>query len=195
MHAWQTRQISPVNSRLHYQQVARAVVWLPLLALHRPPRDMDRLPNAAWIACQMRHAVQALSARMPAIRMEHVTSQFAALAVDCADPQILSTFWCEALGWDVIDSDETGFSIASPDGSGPTIDLISVPERKTAKNRLHIDLRADGCTTDEELDRLLRLGAVRVDVGQGPDVSWVVLADPEGNEFCLLSRTVQEVMA
>lgn len=132
---------------------------------------------------------------MPAIRMEHMTSQIAALAIDCADPELLTTFWCGALGWAVIDRDETGSSIASPDGSGPTIDLVSVPERKTVKNRLHIDLRADGCTTEEELDRLFRLGAVCVDVGQGPDVSWVVLADPEGNEFCLLSRTVQEVEA
>ncbi len=119
--------------------------------------------------------------------MEHMTSQFAALAIDCADPELLASFWCGALGWAVIDSDETGFSIAPPDGSSPTIDLISVPERKTVKNRLHMDLRAEGCTTDEELGRLLRLGAVRVNVGQDADVSWVVLADPEGNEFCLLS--------
>lgn len=138
---------------------------------------------------------KALSVSMPPMRIEHMTSQFAALAIDCADPGLLTKFWCEVLGWAVIDSDETGFSIGSPDGSGPTIDLISVPERKTVKNRLHIDLRADGCTTDEELDRLLGLGALRVDVGQGPDVSWVVLADPEGNEFCLLSRTMQEVAA
>ena len=64
---------------------------------------------------------------------------------------------------------------------------------QVGENRLHLDVRADGSTTAEELDRLLALGAVPADVGQGPDVSWVVLADPEGNEFCLLSRTVQEV--
>lgn len=56
---------------------------------------------------------------------------------------------------------------------------------------LHLDLRADGVTTAGELERLLALGARRVDVGQDPDVSWVVLSDPEGNEFCLLSRSVQ----
>ena len=76
---------------------------------------------------------------------------------------------------------------------GPRIDFFAVPEVKVGKNRLHIDLRADGCTTAEELDRLLALGACRVDVGQGPDVTWVVLADPEVNEFCLLSRTIQQV--
>ncbi len=63
------------------------------------------------------------------------------------------------------------------------------------KNRLHLDLRADGTTQAEEVDRLLALGATRVDVGQRADVSWVVLADPEGNEFCVLQRSVQEVEA
>ena len=129
------------------------------------------------------------------MRIVSMTSHFAALAIDCVKPEPLTNFWCAVLGWVVIDSDETGFSIGSPDGVGLTIDLISVPERKTVKNRLHIDLRADGCTTAEELDRLMGLGAQRVDVGQSPDVSWVVLADPEGNEFCLLSRTVQEVVS
>ncbi|MCU1663686.1 MAG: glyoxalase [Pseudonocardia sp.] len=71
--------------------------------------------------------------------------------------------------------------------------MFAVPEGKTIKNRLHLDLRADGSTTAEELQRLLSLGARRIDVGQGPDVSWVVLADPEGNEFCLLSRSVQDL--
>ena len=60
------------------------------------------------------------------------------------------------------------------------------------KNRLHLDLRADRTSTEQELDQLLALGARRADVGQGEDVSWVVLADQEGNEFCLLSRTAQE---
>ncbi len=71
--------------------------------------------------------------------------------------------------------------------------MIAVPEAKTVKNRLHFDLRADGVSTSEELERLLALGARRTDVGQGPDVSWVVLGDPEGNEFCLLSRSVQDL--
>jgi len=61
------------------------------------------------------------------------------------------------------------------------------------KNRLHLDLRADGSTQSDELRRLLDLGAQRIDVGQTTDSTWVVLADPEGNEFCLLSRSVQEV--
>jgi hypothetical protein len=72
------------------------------------------------------------------------------------------------------------------------IDVVPVPENKTVKNRLHLDLRADGMPTASELERLLDLGARRVDVGQAPGATWVVLSDPEGNEFCLLSHTVQE---
>jgi len=71
--------------------------------------------------------------------------------------------------------------------------LLPVTEHTSVKNRLHLDLRADGVTTEQELARLLALGARRVDVGQPEDVTWVVLADPEGNEFCLLSRSVQEL--
>lgn len=63
------------------------------------------------------------------------------------------------------------------------------------KNRLHLDLRADETSFGAEVDRLEGLGARRVDVGQGPDVTWVVYADPEDNEFCLIRRTVHEVMA
>ncbi len=84
-------------------------------------------------------------------------------------------------------------SVAPSDGGLPTIDVVGVAERKNVKNRLHFDLRADGVATSEELERLLSLGARRVDVGQRSDASWVVLSDPEGNEFCLLSRSVQEV--
>ena len=103
----------------------------------------------------------------------------------------LADFWCAVLGWSVVDSD--GDLVSIGDGAGRQIDVLAVPEAKTVKNRLHLDLRADGSTTAAELDRLLALGARRVDVGQGEDVSWTVLADPEGNEFCLLSRTVQEI--
>ncbi|CAA9409755.1 MAG: hypothetical protein AVDCRST_MAG66-1968 [uncultured Pseudonocardia sp.] len=120
-----------------------------------------------------------------------MTSRLAALTVDCADPQLLADFWCAVLGWREIDRDVEGISIG---GDGPfTLDLMAVPEAKTVKNRLHLDLRADGSSTEAELERLLALGARRADAGQGPDVSWTVLADPEGNEFCLLSRTAQEV--
>jgi Glyoxalase-like domain len=107
---------------------------------------------------------------------------------------MVADFWCNVLGWHVVDEDDGVISIAPPDGAWPTIDVLGVAEGKAVKNRLHLDLRADGVATRDELERLLSLGARRVDVGQGPDVSWVVLGDPEGNEFCLLSRSVQDVV-
>jgi hypothetical protein len=122
-----------------------------------------------------------------------VPSSLAIIAIDAVDPKVVADFWCAVLGWVVIEEDEGIISIGSPHGRAPTIDVIAVPEAKTVKNRLHFDLRADGVTRDAELQRLLDLGAQPTDVGQAPDASWVVLADPEGNEFCLLLRTVQEV--
>ena len=120
-------------------------------------------------------------------------SKLAVIAIDAIRPRVVADFWCAVLGWHIVEEDTGIISIAPQDKSWPSIDVIAVPEGKTVKNRLHFDLRADGVSTAEELERLLALGARRVDVGQGPDVSWVVLGDPEGNEFCLLSRTVQEV--
>jgi hypothetical protein len=67
--------------------------------------------------------------------------------------------------------------------------FVPVPEAKSGKNRLHIDVNPIGCNQDEEVERLLGLGARRVDIGQG-ERSWVVLADPEGNEFCVLRDRV-----
>src|SRR3954470_7843578 len=122
-----------------------------------------------------------------------MTSAFAVLAIDAHAPRRIADFWAAVLGWRVVDESDGLVSIAPADGRWPAIDVIPVPEAKTVKNRLHLDLRADGTSTEEELERLLALGATRADVGQAPDSSWTVLADPEGNEFCLLSRTVQDV--
>jgi catechol-2,3-dioxygenase len=121
-----------------------------------------------------------------------VSSRIATIAIDAVQPRLVADFWCSVLGWQVLEEDDGVVSIAPSDRSWPTIDVAPVPEDKTVKNRLHLDLRADGLPTADELARLLDLGARRVDVGQTPDAAWVVLADPEGNEFCLLSRTVQE---
>lgn len=121
-----------------------------------------------------------------------MTSRIAAIAIDAVQPRVVADFWCSVLGWQVVDEDDGVISIAPADGSWPTIDVAPTPENKTVKNRLHLDLRADGMPTGDELERLLDLGARRADVGQGADATWVVLSDPEGNEFCLLSRNVQE---
>lgn len=100
---------------------------------------------------------------------------------------MLASFWKEALGYKNldrwVDGDMIGVEIAPTDGNGDTFQFLSNPEPKTAKNRWHLDLRPEDQA--EEVARLVSLGATKVDVGQ-KDASWVVLADPEGNEFCVL---------
>jgi hypothetical protein len=123
-----------------------------------------------------------------------MTSRLTNICVDAADPPSLAQFWCAVLGWEIVEESDEGVSIASADRAWPFIDIVPVPDQKSTKNRLHLDLRADGSGTSEELDRLLGLGASTVDVGQSADVTWVVLADPEGNEFCLLSASVQDLV-
>jgi predicted enzyme related to lactoylglutathione lyase len=125
-----------------------------------------------------------------------MTSVIGHLAVDAGDPPALARWWAQVLGWAVEDDDEQDeVWIEDPEGGTPGILFIRVPERKTAKNRLHLDLRpADGTDQATELRRLLGLGATTVDIGQG-DVSWHVLADPEGNEFCLLNKTPAQLAA
>jgi len=120
-----------------------------------------------------------------------VTVRFQCVCVDAADPQMLSRFWAEALGWRVTceEPDEVVIEPAagSPeDGVAPDIVFLRVPEGKSLKNRLHIDLRPDDRT--REVERLEQLGARRVDIGQAADVTWVVMGDPEGNEFCVLEE-------
>jgi len=122
-----------------------------------------------------------------------MSSRIAAITIDAVRPRVVADFWCNVLGWQVVEEDDGVIGIAAADGSWPSIDVAPVPENKTVKNRLHLDLRADGMPTGDELERLLGLGARRVDVGQGSDATWLVLSDPEGNEFCLLPHAVQEV--
>lgn len=112
------------------------------------------------------------------------------IVVDCIEPRAVAAFWSAVLGWPTTE-DERGFVWLSSTGTyiapEPLLVFVPVAETKVVKNRLHLDLCPSGCEQAEELDRLLALGAARVDVGQG-DAAWIVLADPEGNEFCLLAR-------
>ena len=121
-----------------------------------------------------------------------MVSRFTELCVDCSDPRRLAEFWSQVLGWriEAEDGDDDEIELVDPDGGKPTLLFIRVPEAKTVKNRLHIDVNARDREQAEEVERLLALGATHADVGQGDDVSWVVMADPEGNEFCVLSKRV-----
>ncbi len=115
------------------------------------------------------------------------TGAVAAIVVDCADAMELASFWTEAAGWPLVRSGDGWASLRSPGGSGPYVEFIMVGEPKRVKDRLHLDVAPypdDDHAT--EVARLRSLGAVPADVGQG-EVPWVVLADPEGNEFCVLT--------
>jgi hypothetical protein len=119
------------------------------------------------------------------------------LVLDCMDPGRLAAFWCEVLGWKILDQDEDGAVEIGPEsGSGgpqPTLVLSPSDEPKQGKLRLHLDVNATDRDQDAELQRLLAAGARPADVGQTGAESWHVLADPEGNEFCLLHRRVPPV--
>ncbi|MFF2010741.1 VOC family protein [Streptomyces sp. NPDC058195] len=124
-----------------------------------------------------------------------MASRFTELVVDCRDPERLAAFWCAVLDFEVIDRGEDKVEIGSWEPTveqvrarqmPPTLLFIHVPEGKAAKNRIHLDVSPIDRSTDAEVTRLLALGATTVDVGQGPGRSWVVMADPEGNEFDVL---------
>ena len=106
--------------------------------------------------------------------------------VDAAHPASLGNWWREALGWVIVNDDPGEFEIRPAADRLPGLMFVRVDGGKRAKNRLHLDFRPDDQA--REVERLLDLGASRVDVGQGAQ-SWIVLADPEGNEFCVLSSS------
>jgi catechol 2,3-dioxygenase-like lactoylglutathione lyase family enzyme len=119
------------------------------------------------------------------------------LTIDSADPDALAAWWGRVLGWQEVwrSPDGAEVAIGSPTGGSTNWLFHRVDDAKTVKNRLHADLRPpDGSDFDTELARLIELDAVRVDIGQG-DAPWAVLADPEGNEFCLLRHTPAEIAA
>ncbi|WP_327394271.1 VOC family protein [Streptomyces phaeochromogenes] len=113
------------------------------------------------------------------------------LVLDCADPERLAAFWCEVLGYVELDREDDGsIEIGPPDvgfgGLQPTLVLSPSSDPRRGKLPLHIDVNATDRDQDAELERLLALGAKPADVGQTGAENWHTLADPEGNEFCLL---------
>lgn len=116
------------------------------------------------------------------------------LVLDCADPQRLGDFWCEVLGYVELGWDGDDLEIGPPGGGPlPTLILSLSREPRRGKLPLHLDVNATDQDQDAELERVLAAGARKADVGQTGEESWHVLADPEGNEFCLLHRRVEPV--
>ncbi len=121
-----------------------------------------------------------------------------ALIIDSADPGRLARFWAEALDWVISRDIDPEWVVEPREGSREdcvVADLlfIKVPEPRSGKNRLHLDLRPEDQAA--EVARLESLGATRVDIGQGDDCPWIVMADPEGNEFCVQNAHPPEVRA
>jgi hypothetical protein len=118
-----------------------------------------------------------------------MSSKFTELVIDSADPGGLARFWTAVLDYEITERGDDFVFIEGPDDGAPGIDFVRVPDAKSVKNRVHLDLNPVDREQDEEVERIIGLGARRVDIGQG-EASWVVLADPEGNEFCVLRSRV-----
>lgn len=124
-----------------------------------------------------------MNARVEIRRLREMSLEWEQTIVDARDPMELGRWWTNALGWVVVNDAADEFEIRPSPDRLPGLLFVAVLEPKVTKNRLHLDFRPDD--RDAEVERLLALGATLADVGQGEE-SWVVLADPEGNEFCVL---------
>ena len=122
-----------------------------------------------------------------------MTSAIKYMTFDCHNPLLLAEFWSAVLeyeteNWPVID----GATSKPRDGGVPHIAFIKAPEAKTAKNRLHLDIQPVDGAMESEVERLVELGATRIDVFNEPSETWTVMNDPEGNEFCVLKPRFAE---
>ena len=110
--------------------------------------------------------------------------RFSEICIDAHDIRGLASWWSQVLGWPAAEDQDGDLVLKAPAGAGPDWLFLAVPDDKVVKNRIHFDFTPDD--QQAEVDRVLALGARHVDIGQG-EQSWVVLADPEGNEFCILA--------
>jgi predicted enzyme related to lactoylglutathione lyase len=113
------------------------------------------------------------------LRMHHIV-------IDARDLRGLADFWAAALHWQVLSSREREVVVGADDSAPIGLCFMPSPDDKISKNRVHLDLTTEAVDRDAEITRLIALGAQRVDIGQTGGESWVVLADPEGNEFCVV---------
>ncbi len=116
-----------------------------------------------------------------------MTSRLVALCFDANDPLRLARFWADALHCEIDDEPPDEIGLVPTDDTRFRIEFRAVPEHKAGKNRIHLDLTSTSIDDQREtVERLVELGARHIDIGQGPDDKHVVLADPEGNEFCVI---------
>jgi len=113
------------------------------------------------------------------VRLHHIV-------IDAHDLPRLARFWTEALGWKVLSEREGEIVIGTDENAPVGICFMPVTDAKVVKNRVHLDITTSTEDRDQEIERLLALGAQRADIGQTGKESWTVLADPEGNEFCVI---------
>ena len=113
------------------------------------------------------------------VRLHHIV-------IDTHDLPGLAQFWTQALGWKVLSEREGEIVIGTDENAPVGICFMPVTDRKIVKNRVHLDITTAAEDRDQEIERLLALGARRADIGQTGAESWTVLADPEGNEFCVI---------
>ncbi|MEO8475869.1 MAG: VOC family protein, partial [Actinomycetota bacterium] len=119
-----------------------------------------------------------------------MTARLVALCFDANDPLRLARFWAEALRWEVDDENQDGVGLLPTDDTKFGILFAPVPEEKVGANRLHLDLTTTSIDDQNEtVRRLVELGGRHIDIGQSPDEKHVVLADPEGNELCIIEPT------
>lgn len=127
-----------------------------------------------------------------------MSSRMRTVTVDCVDARRLAAFWADVLGWYVFTDDDPEVLVAPAfpaSGDGPSLLFIPVPEPRTTKNRLHLDLEPVDTTRDEEVARLLGLGATLVEDHRKSDgAGWAWLADPEGNDFCVLRAAAERAV-
>jgi len=158
-----------------------------LIGLGARRADVGQSDDVTWVvlADPEGNELCVLRARDDADQERPCPLALSAIGIDCAEPRRLARFWAEVLGWRIVFEDDDEVALEPPDRASPELLFLQVPEPTIGKNRLHLDLNPDD--QDAEVGRLEGLGGRRVDVGQGDEATWVVLADPEGNEFCVLT--------
>jgi hypothetical protein len=157
-----------------------------LLALGARPASIGQAGDLPWVVLADPEGKEFCVLEPHPTYADH--GLYGGIVLDCADPGTLAGFWELAAGWTRAGGGQNGVSLRSPAGTGPYLTLLRAPDQKTVKNRIHLDVAPElGEDQQAALRELIAAGAKPADVGQDDTVSWHVLTDPEGNEFCLLT--------